>query len=711
MSKQHRNQTTKKAYIPLAAMLAVLLPLAAYAEERPFNGEISLTPTLADVTGSKAKFNEYGDTEDGLYGGIRVNKESGDFFFQFQADDILYDTQNYQVNGGTYGKYKFNLFYNEIPHNLTFDARTPLSGIGGDTLTYTGAGGTLNAEAPAVSTWNTFDYEVDRQKTGASLRLDMMKPYYLDFSFSQEDREGIKPTATSWNAVAGGGTRRTIEMPEPVDYVTDLLKAEVGYGLNPFFGAISYTYSKFDNAHNTLYYEHPNTAGTMEAISLPPDNDYYKLDFKGKALLPMSSALGVNISRSVAESTFDLRSQYLSDVGAVTPITLSDSVFDGKVETTNFDVVLTSNPLPYASGKVFYKNYDKDNKSDQITVTDGADIFHNHLFDYDKETLGAEVTFKLPADISLTPSYKHVEVDRKRGDFSETKDNLYGLGLRWNGLEYLTINASYERMERSADWTQPTAVIPSDQTSADGIEPYVRRFDAAPQDRDTYKISFDIFPTDALNIGLGYQYKKLDYEHELLGLREEESDVFDVSADYTFERVTLAGYFSYEKTEYFQFQRRLGSATNVDPALGAAGGNYNWSFADESKNYDYGVSAQFVVVPDKWRIKAQYDYVRSNGFGDLTLYDGAAIAGYTNDTLDFQNWDDYKLTSFLVKAIYDINKNFSTTVGYAHERYSYSDALLDDYDYKINSIDYLSGAYKDQSYEANVLFATLKYSF
>ncbi|MBU3936058.1 MAG: MtrB/PioB family outer membrane beta-barrel protein, partial [Proteobacteria bacterium] len=112
------------------------------------------------------------------------------------------------------------------------------------------------------------------------------------------------------------------------------------------------------------------------------------------------------------------------------------------------------------------------------------------------------------------------------------------------------------------------------------------------------------------------------------------------------------------------------------------------------------------------RVKMQYDYVRSDGTADMTIFETAAIpAGYTNDTLDHQAWDDYKKDSFQIKAIYDITESLVSTVGYAYEKYEYNDNALDNYDYKINSADYLSGAYKDQSYEANVVFASLKYSF
>lgn len=305
-----------------------------------------------------------------------------------------------------------------------------------------------------------------------------------------------------------------------------------------------------------------------------------------------------------------------------------------------------------------------------------------------------------------------MSTDRHRGDFPETTDDIYAIDAQWQGFDFLVVNAGYELLDRSSAWRQLTSVVPGDQADANLIEPYQRRFDAAPQERDTYSISLDITPLDRLNIGLGYRYRKADYENTLLGIHEDKSNTYDLAADYVFGIATLSGYFTYEKTEINQLERRFTTAANANPALGnVANTHYNWGLDEEIKNHDYGVSAEVDVVPDKWRIKAQYDHVRSDGEGDFTLYNGATIAGYTNTTLDIDNYDDYKKSSFLIKAIYDLNKKTTTTLGYAFERYSYSDDQLDNYNYKNASTDFLSGAFMDQNYEANVVFCTLKYSY
>jgi hypothetical protein len=54
-------------------------------------------------------------------------------------------------------------------------------------------------------------------------------------------------------------------------------------------------------------------------------------------------------------------------------------------------------------------------------------------------------------------------------------------------------------------------------------------------------------------------------------------------------------------------------------------------------------------------------------------------------------------------------------VGYAYENFKYSDAQLDDYQFvpatSGSNGAYLTGAYKDQSYSSNIVFAGITYKF
>ena len=132
--------------------------------------------------GGEAKFTEYKDLEEHwrFFGNVDLGLDSEKYFLNFQADDIAYDTQRYILDGGIWGKFKFDLFYDEIPHNLTFDARTYYEGAGSHHLT-----GTPNLN---FNTWNTFDYSIDRKRYGAGFGFPLLKPFFLDVSFQREEK-------------------------------------------------------------------------------------------------------------------------------------------------------------------------------------------------------------------------------------------------------------------------------------------------------------------------------------------------------------------------------------------------------------------------------------------------------------------------------------------------------------------------------------------
>jgi hypothetical protein len=105
----------------------------------------------------------------------------------------------------------------------------------------------------------------------------------------------------------------------------------------------------------------------------------------------------------------------------------------------------------------------------------------------------------------------------------------------------------------------------------------------------------------------------------------------------------------------------------------------------------------------------------ANGNADFTLDAADLFGGRTNDNVDMANWDDYRKETFMAKAVYEMMKSVTLTAGYAYEKYKFSDAQLDDYQYVISqggfTNTYLTGAFKDQDYKANVFFMGVTYKF
>lgn len=702
----------------LVIIISLIAVFSALAEEKRFEGEVKLTPTFADISGNEAKFNEYRDTEDGfgLFSKLKLGYDSGSYYFKFKAADAGYDTQSYRLDGGMWGKFRYNLFYKEIPHNITNDARSFYSGIGSANLT-----GTENLN---VDTWNKFDYEVERKQYGGSIGFDLLKPFFFSVGYSREERDGIKPTAA--NLASPGGA--FIELPEPVDYVTNTLKAEAGYATKPFFAAVSLFYSTFENDKEILSFEHP-TANTTDRLSLPPDNEYYKAAFKSNMQLPFNSRFNVNLGLSRTRSDFNLIRNWVNE-NVFDSASYTDTKFDGRIDTKNSAFVLTSNPVPFLNAKVFYKYYEKENKSDEITETN--DNITNQLFEYKKNNAGIELGFKLPANFYLTTAYNYVKIDREREDIPKTTDDIYSIDLKWGGLDFMTARVGYERLERDGDFNENFPAELQARLTAEGspdaadarIEQYVRRYDAASQDRDTFKVGVDLYPGENFNVGLEYRYRKSDFDDTILGIREDKGNEFGISADYTFGKfMTVAGFFDYEKTRTYQFQRRFNNAStgsangsHPDPSGTQNVDNYNWDVTQRDESFDYGIGADVFIIPKKVTLRLRYDYLDSNGEADFTYYNNAAltaVAGRSNDSIDINNWDDYKKSTFMGKIIYNASKSMTLSVGYAHERFKYNDAALDNYNYKVsaNGQNYLTGAYSDPNYSANVVFASVAYRF
>jgi MtrB/PioB family decaheme-associated outer membrane protein len=646
----------------IISLLIMSVPLSSvFSAETTFEGEVTAQGRLVHVNGNEAKFNEYSDKQDGIFGAIGLRYDSENYFMQFKAKDIGYDTQKYTLDGGMWGKFRYNLFYNEIPHNITFGAKTFFSGVGGSSLK-------IKGNPNDVSTWSSFDYKTERERFGGGMKLDFLNPFFLDVSAQTEKKEGTRPTA-------GGDFSGVVELPEPVDYRTDTFKVEGGYSKRPFFASLSYFYSKFDNADQSLDFFNPFIMDT-DSVTLPPDNKYYKAAFKGAVSLPFNSRFSVNAGTARAKSNTDSN------------IILDLKDFTGKVSTKNLDLVLTSHPVSFLDGKIFYKYYGRKNRSD-----DPDDTMTN--LGYINRSSGGRLGVKLPAHFRFTAGYKsELTTYSERFDAKRKQDDVYSADLAWSGLDFATFKVGYEKLHRSND---------RKRTEAAADEDTIWRFDIAPADRETFKASVDIFPIEDLSVTLGYKYKKTKYEDRDigaatsgLGLRDYKTDEVFVDASYLFSKYArVYGYFDYEKVRSFQFGHSGSEATD-------------WSVRQKEKNLDYGAGADFFVIPKKLTLKVKYDYLRSDGSAAFEYLDIPTPAD-----IDISNWDDYRKKAFSVKAVYDVMKSISVTAGYVYEQFKLDDIQLEEYQYTPGGSTpaYLTGAYKDPDYNANVVFLALTYRF
>jgi MtrB/PioB family decaheme-associated outer membrane protein len=710
-----------KVFMPVV-IFGLFSVLNAAAEERKIAGEVSLRAEHLKIEGEKAKFNEYRDIQDGFTGDVEFQYEREKYYLDFSAAEAGRKDQSYELSGGKWGSFKYDFRFDQLPHNFTDDARSFYSGIGGANLTYP-----THPPSTDFNTWNTFDYSVERKNYAGGFKFDLFKPFHFNVSAARETRNGLYPIGVAGTTPGG----IAIELPSPVDYTTDSFKVDAGYNKNPLSLSLSLVYGTFDNGNSNLNFRNPatdNTAATTDSYTLPPDNEYYNLNFQGAMKLPWNSKFNVDLSNSRVKSDAQLSNSYVADVTGATSnigvqgrtgITLSDSTFDGKVDKHSYNFLLTSNPLYFLDSKLFYKYYKYDNKSDEITTTDSTaspTTFANQLFGYRKQKAGAELGFRLPASFYLSGAYNWVETMRDREDIPKNNDNVYSADLRWSGVDFMLAKVGYERLNRKAEFEAPQGLAATD---AKNIETYVRRYDAAAKDRDTYKAVLEFFPIADLNFSFGYRHKYTNYKDTILGLQDDKREEFTVDADYMIaKRVKLYGYFDFEYAKVDQKQRTFTSGTTSDPSLSPTSTNFNWTVTETDRNYAYSLGSDVYAIPKKLTLKFQYTFIKSRGFADYTYLLGLnALPGTrSQDNIDNETLDNYTLQYFLAKATYNPIKPLSLSLGWAYEKFIYDDAQFSGYQYVPLSstggtLGFLTGAYANQSYRANIYFATASYLF
>jgi MtrB/PioB family decaheme-associated outer membrane protein len=671
---------SKLAIFILIAGFAVSLTVASSAysqepvkepsQEPVIMGGVSVEGRVYDVNGNKAKFHEYSDIKyGGVFGNADVTYVSPDHFIWFQATDPGYDTQRYRLETGSFGKYKFWFDYNQIIHNISDDAKTFYYGAGTTQLT-----GTPN---PDPETWRgEFNYSTKRKRIDTGIKIDMAQPFFFNISFPYERKEGIKPAGVSTSSSRDA----SLELPEPVDYRTSGLRVEAGYSLKPFFASLSYLYGEFRNHADDLQYDAP-IGWTPGPLSLSPDSEFHKFNFKGSAKLPLDSKFIVNIGDEKTKSD-----------------TSSFTDFNGRVDTRIYDVMATTSPFRFLEGRVYYKYYERDNTSTGSTFIDGI-LTSTRSFYYKTKTYGAEVGIRLPAKLHLNTGYKYIDTERSVRHETDPAvvlphngDRIFFADVKWSGLDFLSARLAYEGMDRKADYQTDASEVALNQ-----------QFAYAAQKRDTFKATVDLFPMDALNMSLEYRFRRSNYDHTIFGYTADTSNAASFTADYVLKKA--ARFFG-----YFDFERR-------DLSQRALIGSDGWVSEQDEKTYACGVRADVYAIPKKLTFVLQYDYMKSDGFNGFDFTSGVRSASGVPDGLpvDIPDWDDYTKSSFALTAAYNWSESVMLKAGYAYVRYDYDDDQLNHYRYYVggdgSSQGYLTGAYRDTSYEANIVFLSLVYQF
>ena len=683
----------KKIYsaVIVLSLAAPAMVVAADENNADVHGLVELGVRAVNTNANSAFFQEFRELDDSVLGTIQLDVLKGAYHFQLDAENPGADDQSFQLKGGKYGDFKYKFNYDEMPHNYTFDAITPYTGVGTQYLTIVGSPAT-------TSTWTKFDYAVDHKSYGGELEVSLHSPFYVNLGADRREQTGLRPYSLLGTAHSAASIN---EGPEPISNATNNLNLKGGYLGESVSASLTGSLSSFEN-DNKYFQVGALSVDTNKVLA--PDNEYRKIaaDLSWRDL-PLGSVLAAGLSHANLKNDFTA-SDINYTAAMVTALTagtaLNRTTFEGDIDYNNATIALTSQPLDKLDTKVYYNYLERDNKSSVISYGTAPASTNNaqELLSYEKNTAGFDVGYRLPNKTKLDAGYEYLKIDRTtalpaytttttfyRYDNPEsTRDDSIYVGLKNSTLEWVTAKIKYTRLDRDSD-INPTNV------NATVLPLYTTRFDTLDKTMDEWKLGFEFYPMENLDLGLNFTHRYSDFDENNSSRDNDKRQ--SVYTDVTWraaQAVTLSGFVGYEKTEV---------DSNKRPGLQLSP---TWVETTDDDFWTYGLTAN-IAATDTLTFNLSWQHQESDGAVDFTSLIGTTYANITES-------DDYTKNTLEAKAIYAIDPKLKMTLGYLYEKLKYSDINYANYANVVGT-SYYSGLYADPNYEANVGYLMVSYGF
>ena len=238
-----------------------------------------------------------------------------------------------------------------------------------------------------------------------------------------------------------------------------------------------------------------------------------------------------------------------------------------------------------------------------------------------------------------------------------------------------------------------------------------------------------------LDFSLEYNWTDNKYKNISLGRTKDQRDSIYLSGGWgDVNRLRVTAFGDWENIRYDSFHRQVGAgscpttsggvtAVNCfDPSTPANSIAFNWSAKNKDRNWVVGAGLDWRAM-ERLLIKGSVLYYETDGSADIVSQNASGAFGsgsaFFGNPLPINAYDDTKRTSVNIKGIWTYDKNWDFTLGYAYERWRYSDAGYNGYQYTIpfpgvttnTSQSYLNGFNAFTNYESNIVYLLATYRF
>lgn len=731
------------------------------------------TAPLAPFTGpeDKAKLNEYRDLSNGVIGNIDLMGTSKDNYLRFFGENLGYDDQFLNLRGGQYGMFKYQAFQDKMPHNLSWGALTPLSGTGTTQLTVPGAvpGNPAYPPFQNPATWNQFDYKLQREVLGGNFEFTGNSPWHVRAGYNETTMQGTRPLSGRLGTSSSNGM---IEFGAPVDYKTKDATLDFGYAVKKGSISVNVLNSRFNNSNDMIQWTNFYMANQLDTTTLPPDNMLNRVGLNGTLReLPVNSTLSVRGTWSKLTNNFGVTSGALMPTNNVlVPPTTgspagvgilntnpSSGSFDGDIETKTASLSFTSNWGGGVDSKLFYNYYDAKNQSTLVTFDKGglltggaqspncpnpgdpaigtapafgwptssnANMFciaqhPNSLFSYNKHDYGVEGGWRINGQNKLSGGLSGLTIEREgREDAEKTDEHKVWAEYKNSMLDDLSARLKGAYITRHSDFNpaRPVGQNPFVDATPAQVPYYYRAYDVSNSDQPQVKLVLDWSPAPLWDTSLEAGIRQTNYKDFSYGRTHDDRREYNLTVSYgdprEFRVTALA---NYEIVEFDQKYRNGTPATGTSPNDAA---NFDWSTKNTQTNRMMGLIADW-VPRERLALKASWFWVTTGGGVHFNSGNTSGTGGFNGGPLVDYVTDNSKKQVLNLKADYKFDKQWTGTLGFAQEKYDYSDDQMKGYQgfypyYQYlggNNNSWFSGAFANPSYRLDVVYMMATYKF
>ena len=699
----------------LSILVAGLFASPALAQQAEFTGSLSVTGISRTLDSQNPYlFEKYRDLSNGFTGGTDLWRHDEGGRMRLFSENLGRDDQFIELSGNRYGFLKYSLYNNNIVHNLTFNAITPYSGIGTNTLTFQGA------TPPTTNTavWNRFDYEKKHENYGGMLEITpwATSPLYFRATANQRKTEGQLPTGNAQTSPGGP----FVELPMPLDWTTTDVSAEAGYSTKTRHYSVLFSWSKFEDNNEFYSWRNPAiTAGTAatERSTISSSNELWRV--VGNAVwkqLPMASTLALRGTYAVGTSDVPVATSFALTPTGVRQANPSATTFDGEVIYKTLSASLNSQLARSLDSRIYLNWNKQENESTQVVFTPtggnacdinpvtgaGLTTCTNDPYHYERRNLGIDLQYRLSPQNKFSGGWDWANIERERHDFHESDDNKVYVEWKNSSLEELTARIKYQYLQRRSEfgWGDINPAL----SNTNLFRFYLKPFDTNDLDQNMVKLALDSSPVQFLDLGAEMIYKDNSYKDVALGRTGDTRKEIYLSAAYgDAQRWRVSTFFDYETTQYESTHYQGAPSAATFPAAVSAT-VFQWNGTVEDENWLVGIAADWLPIT-RLRLRGSYIYQETEGTVDFSANHPAAVIRNIPD------YDSFTKHTFDLRAIYALTRSFEVTVGAAYEKFKYDDAQFANYNYTqaAGGQNFLSGAYAFQDYEAVIGYVTLKY--